>query len=136
MNILVADDSRLDRMIIEKILKKIHFKVITAKNGDEALSVYKNDCFDLAILDWMMPPTGGLTICKAIRDNESKTGGFCYIIMVTGKKLVEDEVRAFEAGVNDYISKPFDEAILVARVKAGLKIVNDRNELVNQMKSG
>jgi DNA-binding response OmpR family regulator len=133
MNILVADDSRLDRMLIETILKKNHYKVITAKDGDEALSVYKNESIDLAILDWMMPPTGGLKLCKEIRDIESKSESFCFIIMVTGKMMVEDEVRAFDVGVNDFISKPFDEAILVARVKAGIKIINDRNELINHL---
>jgi DNA-binding response OmpR family regulator len=135
MNILVADDNRLDRLLIENILKKHNYKVLAVKDGLEAINANKMDHFDLAILDWMMPPTGGLTTCKAIRDNERETGGFCYIIMVTGKKMVEDEVRAFEAGVNDYISKPYDEAILVARVKAGIKIINNRNDLITQLKS-
>jgi len=133
MNILVADDSRLDRLLIENILKKNHYKVITAKDGDEALRAFKKDDFDLAIIDWMMPPTGGLKICKEIREIEARTGHFCYILMVTGKKTVEDEVRAFEAGINDYITKPFDEAILVARVKAGIKIIDDRHNLLSQI---
>ena len=135
MNILVADDNRLDRVLIENILKKNHYKVIAVKDADEAISTYMNDSFDMAILDWMMPPTGGLIVCKEIRDNEKSTEAFCYIIMVTGKKMIEDEVRAFEVGVNDFISKPFNEAILVARVKAGLKIINDRNELIAQLKN-
>lgn len=135
MNILIADDNRLDRVLIENILKKSHYKIIAAKNGDEALCAYRNDHFDLIILDWMMPPTGGLTICKTIRDNESKSGDFCYIIMVTAKKMVEDEVRAFEVGVNDFITKPFNEATLIVRVKAGLRIVSERNELLAQLRS-
>ncbi|MBU4071581.1 MAG: response regulator [Candidatus Thermoplasmatota archaeon] len=129
MNILVVDDNRMDRMLIENVLKKHGYRIITANDGEEALNAYNKDSFDLIIIDWMMPPAGGLNICKEIRKIEAETGGFCYVIMVTGKNLVEDEVRAFEAGVNDFISKPFDQAILVARVKAGMKIVNDRKTL-------
>lgn len=135
MNILVADDNRIDRMLIENILKKNHYDVITAKDGNEALSAYKNETIDLAILDWMMPPTGGLNICKEIRENESKTGKLCYIIMVTGKRMVEDEVRALETGVNDFISKPINEAIFVARVKAGMRIIDERRNLMSRLKT-
>ncbi|KYK26694.1 MAG: hypothetical protein AYK23_02695 [Candidatus Proteinoplasmatales archaeon SG8-5] len=104
---------------------------MTAANGEEALDLYQKVAIDIAILDWMMPPTGGLTLCQEMREIERNRGTFCYIIMVTAKDEAEDEVRAFESGVNDFISKPFDHDVFTARVRAGRKVVSERMALVS-----
>jgi len=133
MTLLVVDDNRIDRILLEKILLKYGFEATSSSNGDEALKIFASEAIDLALIDWMMPPTGGLSLCKKIREIEVETGNFCYIIMVTGKKLLEDEVRAFETGVNDFITKPFVETVLIARVKAGLRIIDDRRNLMSRL---
>ncbi len=136
MNVLVADDSKLDRAMLEKILEKEGFKTFVARDGEEALALYEKNHIDIAIIDWMMPPTGGLTLCQEMREIERNKGDFCYILMVTAKKGPEDEARAFDSGVDDFISKPFDHSIFVARVKAGKRIVLERNALISKLRKG
>jgi two-component system alkaline phosphatase synthesis response regulator PhoP len=131
MTVLVVDDSRIDRTLMEKILAGEDFKTLVAGNGEDALELYQQNDVDIAILDWMMPPTGGLTLCQEMREIERNKGTFCYIIMVTAKNEVEDEMRAFESGVNDFISKPFDHGVFIARVRAGKRVVEERNALVS-----
>jgi DNA-binding response OmpR family regulator len=130
MTLLVVDDNRFDRTLMEKLLKKNGFDVISASNGDEALKIFGSEYIELALIDWMMPPTGGLTLCKKIRETEAGSERFCYLIIVTSKSEPRDEVKAFESGINDFISKPYDEDVLLARVRAGIGIVNDRNSLI------
>lgn len=110
------------------------FQFTITENGDEALAAYKNGDFDVALIDWRMPPSGGLILCKEIREYDSVKGGFCYIIMVTAKKSIEDEVRAFDAGVNDFVKKPFVEDILIARMKAGKRIVDEIRVLTRELR--
>lgn len=129
MTLLVVDDNKLDRTMLEKLLRKNGFMVVCASDGDEGLKILKAEEIDLALVDWMMPPTGGLSICKQVREHESSNGGFCYLIVVTAKNEPKDQVKALEAGANDFISKPFEESVLIARVKAGIRIVGDRRAL-------
>ena len=120
-SILVVDDDPISRTLLEKILKKEGFNVISAKDGKEALDIFKNQYFPIVLTDWMMPKMNGLELCKSLRSIESP--GYVFIIIITAKDSKEDIVKGLEAGADDYVSKPFHHAELLARIKTGIRIL-------------
>lgn len=122
--ILVVDDESRMRKLVRDFLERQNYTVIEAANGQEALEIfYENRDMDLIILDVMMPQMDGWQTCREIR-RESKVP----IIMLTARSDERDELRGFELGVDEYISKPFSPKILVARVAAILRRTNDLSE--------
>ena len=119
MNILIADDEKQMTNIINLYLKKEGFNVFIANDGDEALKLFYENKIDIAILDWMMPFTDGVEVCKEIKKNSNTK-----VIMLTAKDTVDDELLALECGADDYIKKPFDPRILIARAKKMISVNN------------
>lgn len=123
MKIIVADDEIRFRRVIGDFLKKQGYKVLLAENGQEALSLfYENPDVNLLILDVMMPQINGYDLCSIIRE-ESKVP----ILILTAKSEEEDEIKSFEVGANEYISKPFSLTVLLARVKNILNNIRPDN---------
>ena len=120
LKILVVDDESRMRKLVKDFLVKKQYKVLEAGDGEEAIEVFfgKKD-ISLIILDVMMPKMDGWEVCKEIR-KFSKVP----IIMLTAKSEENDELKGFELGVDEYISKPFSPKILVARVDAILRRAN------------
>ena len=117
IKIMVVDDESRMRKLVRDFLTREGFKVIEAGDGEEAVDLfYANRDVALIILDVMMPKMDGWQTCREIRA-ESKVP----IIMLTAKGDEQDELRGFELGVDEYISKPFSPKILVARVEAILR---------------
>ena len=117
LKILVVDDESRMRKIVRDFLVRKGYEVIEAGDGEEAVDLfYANRDVALIILDVMMPKMDGWQTCREIRA-ESKVP----IIMLTAKGDEQDELRGFELGVDEYISKPFSPKILVARVEAILR---------------
>ena len=117
LKILVVDDESRMRKLVKDFLVKKQYKVLEAGDGEEAIEVFfGNKDISLIILDVMMPKMDGWEVCKEIR-KFSKVP----IIMLTAKSEENDELKGFELGVDEYISKPFSPKILVARVEAILK---------------
>ena len=115
--ILVVDDEDLIRKLVKDFLTKSGYEVIEAVDGSEALDKFFADKdIALVILDIMMPKIDGLSCAKEIKNN-SKTP----IILLTAKDQERDELKGFEIGVDEYISKPFSPKVLVARVEALLR---------------
>ena len=116
--ILIVDDEDRMRKIIKDFLVAKNFKIIEAKDGEEALEVFElnKDRINLVLLDVMMPKIDGWTVLRKIRQ-ESKVP----VIMLTARGEEQDELFGFELGVDEYISKPFSPKILVARIQAILK---------------
>jgi len=120
--ILVVDDDPVSRTLLEKILKKEGFTVITAQDGKEALELFRRHYIPIIITDWVMPNMDGIELCKTIRSMESP--GYVYLIMVTSNRSDKDDiVKALESGADDYISKPFYMPELLARIKTGIRIL-------------
>ncbi|MFN2449910.1 MAG: response regulator [Candidatus Baltobacteraceae bacterium] len=119
--ILVVDDDRNLRKIIQTNLELAGYDVVTAANGKEALDVLDAMQPDLVVLDVMMPVMDGVETAKLIRRHPANT--HVPIIMLTAKGEVEDKLAGFEAGVDDYITKPFGPQELLARVKAKIRRV-------------
>ena len=120
LKILVVDDESRMRKLVKDFLVKKQYKVLEAGDGEEAIEVFfENKDISLIILDVMMPKMDGWEVCKEIR-KFSKVP----IIMLTAKSEENDELKGFELGVDEYISKPFSPKILVARVDAILRRAN------------
>ena len=120
LKILVVDDESRMRKLVKDFLVKKQYKVLEAGDGEEAIEVFfGNKDISLIILDVMMPKMEGWEVCKEIR-KFSKVP----IIMLTAKSEENDELKGFELGVDEYISKPFSPKILVARVDAILRRAN------------
>lgn len=118
MKILVADDEDIFRKLVVDFLKKDGYEVIEACDGRSALLTFqKTDDIDLCILDVMMPEINGVDVCKRIKTSPNPS----LVLILTAKDRDEDQIEAFEAGADDYISKPFSFPILLLRVKALLK---------------
>lgn len=120
LKILVVDDESRMRKLIRDFLVKSGYEVLEAEDGEQAVDTFMlvKD-IALIILDVMMPKMDGWQACKEIRKNSKVP-----IIMLTAKSSEADELKGFELGVDEYISKPFSPKILVARVEAVLRRSN------------
>ena len=116
--ILIADDEARIRKLVSDFLKKDGYDVIEAEDGDETYSLFcKNrNNIDLIILDIMMPGLNGWEVCKKIRETSTVP-----VIMLTARSEEFDELTGYEAGIDDYVTKPFSPTILVKRVEALLR---------------
>ena len=121
MKLLLAEDDLLQRKVLERVLSRSGYDVQTVSGGEEALMRILEGAFQILITDWDMPGMDGAALCRRAR--EAKLSGYLYILMLTGHTLVSDLVAGLEAGADDYVRKPFNEAELLARVKAGCRIV-------------
>ncbi len=121
MKILIVEDDYVSRNVLEKTLQKAGYETIAAEDGLEALEVYHRTGISLIISDWMMPNMDGVTLCKKIR--EISKNNYVYFIILTVKDKKEDLIEAFEAGADDFISKPFNTGEIKARIKTGERII-------------
>ncbi len=127
VKILVVDDEPMNVKLLEATLIPEGYEVITATNGQECLDALAKDVVDLVLLDVMMPGMDGFEVTKKIRaDKELK---LLPIVLITALKEVADRVRGIEAGCDDFISKPFDDNEVMARVKTLLKLSFYRRQL-------
>ena len=136
MNILIAEDEQRLRRLIKDYLKKENYTIFEAENGEEATEIFYNEKIDLAILDIMMPKIDGWQVAKNIREMSE-----IPIIILTAKSEEEDQLKGYDIGADEYVTKPFSPKILVARVKAlvnrvGKKIeIKEYNDIKIDMKS-
>jgi two-component system response regulator ResD len=122
--ILIADDEERMRKLVGDFLKKADFYIVEAADGKKALDVLKNNpAIDLVILDVMMPVLDGWTVCREIR----KTS-MIPIIMLTARGEESDQLFGFDMGANEYVTKPFSPSVLVARVQALLRLVEENGK--------
>ncbi|MGD0968181.1 MAG: response regulator [Candidatus Aquilonibacter sp.] len=121
--VLVVDDDRNLRKIISTNLELAGFAVETASDGAEALSMIENLQPDIVLLDLMMPYMDGYEVAKRIRNHQNPSIANVPIIILTAKGETEDKLRGFEAGADDYITKPFGPQELLARVRAKIRRV-------------
>ena len=111
LKILVVDDESRVRRIVKDFLKREDYSVDEAEDGLEALEKFNENTYDAILLDVMMPYKDGWEVCKEIRRTSNVP-----IVMLTAKSEEDDEVKGFQLGVDDYISKPFSPKILVLRL--------------------
>jgi adenylate cyclase len=118
--ILIADDQPMNVDILQTRLAVHGYEILAATDGEEALAIARAQLPDLILLDIMMPKLDGIGVCRLLK--EDGTLPFMPIIMVTAKADSKDIVAGLEAGADEYLTKPVDQAALVARVKSMLRI--------------
>ncbi len=119
-HILVVDDNPMNVDILRTRLAVHGYEILTAADGEEALAVARAKQPDLILLDVMMPKKDGIQVCRELRADSSLP--FIPIILVTAKTDTKDVVAGLEAGGDEYLTKPVDQAALVARVQSMLRI--------------
>ena len=124
-HILVVDDDKNTRLLFRAVLEDAGYTVTVAENGEDALSALDREHVDLVVLDVMMPKLDGYEFTRILRETDNNLP----ILMVSAKQLPEDKHRGFQAGTDDYMTKPIDEEEMLFRIKALLrraKIASER----------
>lgn len=117
--ILIVEDDEALATLLDYNLGKEGFKTTVATDGDEALLKIEDAPPDLLVLDWMLPNTSGIEVCRRVR-SKSETQNI-PIIMLTARSEEADRIRGLETGADDYLTKPFSTDELVARIRAVLR---------------
>ena len=126
MRILIVEDEVSLAELVSDRLKKEKYIVDISNDGEDGLYNALLDIYDLVILDIMLPHVDGLEILKQIKDNNIQS----KVIMLTAKSDLEDKLKGFSSGANDYVSKPFHIDELVARVHAQLRVDSIQNNIL------
>ena len=133
MRILIAEDDRISRRLLERKLASWGYEVVSCTNGAEAWqALHRDDAPSLAILNWMMPGMDGVEVCREIRKQSHP--GYTYIILLTARDRKRDIVEGIEAGADDYVTKPFNPHELKVRIRAGRRILDMQAELMQREK--
>src|SRR5205807_5872802 len=114
--ILVVDDDPLIVRLVRTHLDRTGYRVLTASDGEQALDLVAAEMPDLVVLDLMLPELDGYEVCRRIREFS-----MVPVVMLTARGEQGDKLRGFEAGADDYLTKPFAPAELLARVRAVLR---------------
>ncbi len=125
--LLVVDDNEMNRDMLTRRLSRRGFTVVTAADGQEALDRIAEQSFDVILLDITMPRVDGMEVLSRLRETTSAAD--LPVIMATARSETEDVVRALEMGANDYVTKPLDFQIVLARLQTQLSLKRARQEL-------
>jgi len=132
--VLIVEDEKDIVKMLEYNLKKEGFRTIACNNGEDAIDLAKKEKPDIILLDLMLPGADGLEVCKILK-KEEKTS-FIPIVMLTAKVQESDKIVGLELGADDYITKPFSPRELIARIKAILRRVKDKEKLPEVLNIG
>ena len=128
MEILIADDDSVARMLLDSVLENWGHQVVVVNDGQQAWDILSQpDAPRLAIVDWMMPRVDGPELCRRIRRTQETLG--LYVILLTSRRDPADIISGLQAGADDYIVKPFEPEELRARLGVGLRVVALQNSL-------
>lgn len=126
INILVAEDDKHARKLLETVLKREGYRVFTVEDGEKVLEILEFQHIDLIVLDIMMPKMDGYEVSRLLREANFMTP----ILMATAKQLPEDKKKGFIVGTDDYMTKPIDTEEMLLRIRALLR----RSQIVNERK--
>nr|WP_293948295.1 phosphate regulon transcriptional regulator PhoB [Sneathiella sp.] len=119
MKILIVEDEPAMVELLRYNLESEGFDVVSAHDGEEGLLALEEEQPDLLLLDWMLPGVSGIEICRRVRRDAKQAG--LPVIMITARGEEQDRVRGLDVGADDYVSKPFSPAELLARIRALLR---------------
>ncbi len=117
--IIVAEDDEHVRALLRVTLTEAGHRVIETRDGQEALEKLPGSGAEMLLLDLNMPRLDGLELCRKVRQSEEFKA--IPILMLTVRELVDDQVRGYDAGADEYLTKPFEGPVLVARIRALLE---------------
>jgi DNA-binding response OmpR family regulator len=122
MRVLIAEDEAFSRQLLERALRRFNHEVVAVADGEEAWRAMQGEWFRVVISDWMMPNIDGLELCQRIRAR--KESDYVYFILLTGQKRShENLIEAIEAGVDDFLSKPFEPDEVMTRLRVAQRIL-------------
>ncbi len=128
MKVLLVEDEYITRLTVQVVLEGWGYAVNSVEDGIAGWEFIQNtDVPQIAILDWEMPGLDGLELCRKIKALRRKVP--IYVILLTAKDAQQDILKGFAAGADDYITKPFDDNELRARVRVAAKLVSTQEEL-------
>ena len=113
--VLVVDDVATNRLLLRAKLSSAYYDVVVAENGTQALEMARSEQPDMIMLDVMMPDMDGFAVCEILKADEETA--HIPVIMVTALDTPEERIRGLEAGADDFLSKPFNDLALFARVR-------------------
>jgi diguanylate cyclase (GGDEF)-like protein len=129
LRVLVAEDDASSRFRLQTALRSWGYEVTIVADGRQAIAeLSQPDGPSLAVLDWSMPEADGLEVCRSLRSDPA--GRYVYAILLTSHDRDEDVIAGFDAGADDYVTKPFNTKELRARVRSGARIVQLQRQLV------
>ena len=131
--VLVVDDLPDNVTLLASDIADAGYEVLTATSGRQALEIIHEHGPEIIVTDWMMPEMSGLELCQAIRASEGI--GVAYIIVLTAHSDEEQLIKAFEAGADDFLSKPYREPELAARVNAAVRIATLEANLAKERRA-
>jgi len=120
--VLIVDDDDLALEALHHLLTRAGYEVVTRTNGVEALEKLQAGEYRLVVSDWMMPEMDGVELCRQIRKQEFP--GYVYVILLTSRDRKEDTLEGLSAGADDFVTKPFEHAELLARIRIGERILS------------
>jgi diguanylate cyclase (GGDEF)-like protein len=126
--IAIVDDDRAIRNLVKMFLKREGYRVIEYATGEEARARLHKTQWDLAILDRRLPDLDGVELANELKNDPTLRTR--YVIMLTGEADQRDKIEGLDQGADDYITKPFHGGELMARIRAGLRIVSLQNDLI------
>ncbi len=126
--VLIADDDPDIRRLVSYWLQSAGYEVQQAENGDQALAALQGDCPHFLVCDWDMPGLDGIELCRRIR--EERFPHYIYTVLLTAHNKVADMILALETGADDLLTKPIASAELLARLRAGARVIELENQLV------
>lgn len=121
MKILIAEDDPISRKILQTILAKDGNEVTAVEDGLKALEALQKESPDMLITDWMMPDLDGLQLSRQVR--ALNLPSYVYIILLTALTEKQRIIEGLDAGADDYVTKPYDKTELLARVRAGERVI-------------
>jgi diguanylate cyclase (GGDEF)-like protein len=127
--IIIADDDPISRRLLQATLAKWGHEPVVCMDGAQAiLALSSPDAPKVAILDWMMPGLDGIQVCRELRAREK--GPYVYVILLTGKDRPDEIIEGLDAGADDYLVKPFEPNELRARLRAGFRCIDLKDDLM------
>jgi len=132
LEILLVEDSQTQALKLKLMLENHGYQVNTATNGQEGMHMLMNQPVSTVITDWMMPEMDGRELCQAIRQHDFEN--YVYILLLTAKDAKDDIIEGLEAGADDYLIKPVDDAELIARLTTANRIISLESSLKQRNK--
>jgi two-component system cell cycle response regulator len=130
--VMLVEDSRTQALKFQIMLESHGYHVTVAQNGLEAMNMLLNSRTSIVITDWIMPEMDGSELCRAIRKHDF--GNYVYIILLTAKDSKNDIIEGLEAGADDYLTKPVDDAELIARLTTAERVIRLESSLKQRNK--
>jgi two-component system, cell cycle response regulator len=129
MRVLAAEDNPVFQSMLKTMLTRWGYQAVIARDGNEAWDILeRDDAPRLAVLDWMMPGIDGVEICRRIRSANREP--YIYILLLTARTESQDLIEGMDAGADDYLTKPFNAHELRVRIRAGRRILDLQEELL------